>query len=362
MQWETFAAWIFATANGMAADPRAFYIACAVSFALALVCGAMAVRNRALASRLASKSSPDQVLHQSLVTARAYRQRLGRPLAGAPQKEPETAGDATPVRRNPLAPPVAPLHVKIYVDCSNLLLDWARLDKGGVDWDMLPRVVLEAVAARPEFKDNVIVYRGCNVYGSYFGEDYYDLLEKIEDGSAKSITMPFQEFKKGKIMDEIAGAKGAPVDAELKQKASVRVKQEISVWRGENAASRALLVSELNRKFGYSTFPLLRRTPQRLRSAQYTSDGVPIAEEKRVDTSFCTELIADGAYDIYDVAVVVSCDEDFVPPIEFVVKELGKHVIQLGHKTFSHAIRDCSSGYLDLQDVVASTLRAKGAA
>ena len=40
----------------------------------------------------------------------------------------------------------------------------------------------------------------------------------------------------------------------------------------------------------------------------------------------------------------------------------GKHVIQLGHKTYSHAIRDCSSGYLDLQDVVASTLRAKGAA
>ncbi len=245
------------------------------------------------------------------------------------------------------------------------MLDWARLDKGGVDWDALPGVVVEAIAARPEFKDHLIVYRGCNVYGSYFGEDYYDLLEKIEDGSAKSITMPFQAFKKRKLMEEIAaaaGTKGAPVDADLKQMASKRVFEEIAAWRGENAAGRALLVSELNRKFGYTTFPLQRRTPQRLRSAQYTSDGVPIADEKRVDTAFCTELIADAVYDIFDVAVVISCDEDFVPPIEFVVKELGKQVIQLGHKTFSHAIRDCSSGYIDLQDIVEAARKKKATA
>ncbi len=356
MDWEAFLQALFAGANGIAASPIAFYVACGVSVALAIAYGVLARRHRAVKARLAAKFSPQQVYVQSLVTARAYRQVLGRPLAAASAKDTAAVGEAAPKPEAPIArskaqaPPRPPLHVKIFVDCSNLMLDWARLDKGGVDWDALPGVVVEAIAARSEFKDHLIVYRGCNVYGSYFGEDYYDLLEKIEDGSAKSITMPFQAFKKRKIMEEITaavGTKGAPVDAELKQEASKRVSDEIAAWRGENAAGRALLVSELNRKFGYTTFPLLRRTPQRLRSAQYTSDGVPIA---------------DAVYDIFDVAVVVSCDEDFVPPIEFVVKELGKHVIQLGHKTFSHAIRDCSSGHIDLQDIVEAALKKKAAA
>jgi uncharacterized LabA/DUF88 family protein len=349
----------------LAADPRAGLAAGAVSVLLAVVLVVLYVRFRRLEARLAKTLSPQHVHFQSVLAARGARAGMGRPLVPISISG-KSRVDAPAAIRSADAQPRTALHVKIYVDCSNLLREWHKLDKEGtVDWDLFPRLVMEALSGWPEHKDRVITYRGCNVYGSYFNDEYYDLLARMNAGTAKKMALPYQPTKRAKIVQEIiANAKpdARPEGEALDALAVKALADEIMQWRKENAVERELLVGALNRKLGYTGFPVERRTPPSLKATKYTSDGVPIAEEKRVDTAFCTELIADAVYDLYDVAVVVSADEDFVPPIEFVVKELGRQVVQVGNRTLSNIIRDSCTGSIDLQDIVQATRQMRGSA
>lgn len=350
---------------GAAADPRLAPVSAALALLLALALLVLYLRYRRVKARLAKTLSPPHVHFQSVLAARGSRAGMGRPLVPISITG-KSRVDAPAAIRSADAQPRTALHVKIYVDCSNLLREWHKLDKGGtVDWDLFPRLIMEALSGWPEHKDRVITYRGCNVYGSYFNEEYYDLLEKMNAGTAKKMALPYQPHKRSKIVEEItANAKSdaKPEGAALDALAVKALAEEIAQWRKENAVERELLVGALNRKLGYTVFPVERRTPPSLRATTYTSDGVPIAAEKRVDTAFCTELIADAVYDLYDIAVVVSADEDFVPPIDFVVKELGRQVVQVGNRSLSNIIRESCSGSIDLQDIVHATRQMRGAA
>ena len=311
--------------------------------------------------RLSRALDPRQLLVQTILGARQMRAAMGRPVA---LQSPAGKGQVDAVAAHAgITKPT--LHVKIYVDCSNLSIDWGKLDRRRlVDWELFPRLVLEALAARPEYKDRIISYRGCNVYGSYYEDAYYDLLAALNEGTAKKAPVAFRAYKKGRLSLPSDG--GAPVGQQMPAShgnatgtaaADKTIAAEIAGWRAENTAIREVLLGGLNRQLGYSTFAVQRRTPQSLPTATYTSDGVPIAAEKQVDTRFCTEMIADAVYDIYDVAVVVSADEDFVPAIEF----LGRQVIQLGHKAFSRSIREHASGHIDLQTIVKASQDARSA-
>ncbi len=316
--------------------------------------------------RLARAFDPSQLLFQTIVGARQLRAAMGRPVA---LQSPAGKGQVDAVAA--LAGISRPtLHVKIYVDCSNLSIDWGKLDgRRPVDWDIFPRLVLEALAARPEYMDRIICYRGCNVYGSYYEESYYDLLVALNEGTAKKAPVAFRAYKKGRLSLPSDGSAETVLpnpqsgDTPTGTGAADKIiAAEIAAWRAENAGIREVLLGGLNRQLGYSVFAVQRRTPQSLPTATYTSDGVPIAAEKQVDTRFCTEMIADAVFDIYDVAVVVSADEDFVPAIEFVTRELGRQVIQLGHKAFSRSIREHVSGHIDLQTIVKASQDARPAA
>lgn len=335
--------------------------------ALVLLAGLLVLlaRYRRVKARLAETMSPRHVHMQSVLAARGARAGMGRPLVPLSITG-KSRVDAPAAIRSADAQPRAALHVKIYVDCSNLLREWHKLDKEGtVDWDLFPQLILGALSAWPEHKDRVITYRGCNVYGSYFNDEYYDLLERMNAGTAKKMTLPYQPTKRARIAQEIvANSKGdaKPDGAALDALVAKALGEEIAQWRKENAADREALVGQLNRKLGLTVFPVERRTPPSLKATKFTSDGVPIAEEKRIDTAFCTELVADAVYDLYDVAVVVSADEDFVPPIDFVVKELGRQVVQVGNRTLSNIIRDSCTGSIDLQDIIQATRQMRGGA
>lgn len=348
-----------------AADPRVGLAAAALAMVLVAALLVLYIRYRGLRARLAKTLSPQHVNFQSVLAARGSRAGMGRPLVPISISG-KSRVDAPAAIRSADAQPRTALHVKIYVDCSNLMREWHKLDKNGtVDWDLFPQLVMEALAGWPEHKDRVITYRGCNVYGSYFNDEYYDLLANLNAGTVKRMALPYQPNKRAKLIEELA-AKAKPGEAAeragLEAQVAKDLAAEIAQWRRENAGERELLVGLLNRKLGYTVFPVERRTPPSLRATTYTSDGVPIAAEKRVDTAFCTELIADAVYDLYDVAVVVSADEDFVPPIEFVVKELGRQVVQVGNRTLSNIIRDSCNGSIDLQNIVQATRHRRGGA
>ncbi len=60
-----------------------------------------------------------------------------------------------------------------------------------------------------------------------------------------------------------------------------------------------------------------------------------LGKEKAVDVKLATDLIM--LRDIYDVAVIVSGDQDYVPAVQ-VIKDSGKHVINVAFQTRSGKI------------------------
>jgi hypothetical protein len=331
------------------------------------------VRVRRLKRQLAASADPARTLYQAVVTTRdarlhagdiaAARSSQGQPASPPPsgQRGHRSSGRS---RLSPAAPlpQAAPCLVKVYVDGSNLQENWeaiqfrtGTIDPAGVDWDALPRFLIEDIAKRPAFAGRQIVYCGAHVYGSYFPAEYYDLLERIETGAIRSTPIPYMEFRRGRTRADIERTVPADHphrDTEVQRLVKDRMLAELNVWRQKNQTQIDLLTRGLPNRFGYRSFPFERRVRRDLKKARYNSNGLPQADEKGLDVRCCTDLMADGAFDIFDVAVIVTNDSDFVPAIAFVKDELGKAVIQLGPRTMSEAVRAACSGHIDLEDLI----------
>jgi uncharacterized LabA/DUF88 family protein len=205
---------------------------------------------------------------------------------------------------------------KIYIDHSNFIRTWTQEVHGrdrplqhDVDWGRLPQVLLEEVGdwlthqrrAAPS-----LVYRGTNVYGTLFDESYFKLLESL-------------------LRMEQASPDRLPLPIRLR-------KETVDRWREENEAHKDELTRSITREPGYLIVPVVRRTPRedQLQSANFTAGGIPIAPEKKLDTQIATDLIGDAAFDVYDIALLLSEDSDFIPAVEFVQTMRNKPVIQVG--------------------------------
>src|SRR5262249_26365015 len=103
-------------------------------------------------------------------------------------------------------------------------------------------------------------------------------------------------------------------------------------------------------EMGYLVVPILRRTPREdnLYSANYTSGGIPIAPEKMLDTHVAVDLIGDATFDVYDIAILVTEDSDFVPAVDFVQDMRGKMVIHVGFGSRMNGLRSKCRYRIDL--------------
>ena len=63
---------------------------------------------------------------------------------------------------------------------------------------------------------------------------------------------------------------------------------------------------------------------------QYNLFNKELGSEKAVDVKLATDMIM--LKDIYDIAVIVSGDQDYVPAVQ-VIKDLGKHVVNVSFET-----------------------------
>lgn len=69
---------------------------------------------------------------------------------------------------------------------------------------------------------------------------------------------------------------------------------------------------------------------RRAGSIQYNLFTEELGTEKAVDVKLATDLIV--LKDIYDIAIIVSGDQDYVPAVQ-VVKDFGKHVVNVSFET-----------------------------
>jgi uncharacterized LabA/DUF88 family protein len=206
--------------------------------------------------------------------------------------------------------------VKIFIDHSNFIRTWTGVVHGrdrplehDVNWAMLPQVLIGEVAGwvrGATRTPQALVYRGTNVYGTLFQEDYFKLLEamlRMEQAQPNKLPLP------------------------------IRLRKEtVERWREENEAHRVELTKTIQQEVGYTMVPIFRRTPRedQLGSCNFTAGGIPIAPEKMLDTYIATDLIGDATFDVYDIALLVSEDSDFVPAVEFVQDMRNKHVVHVG--------------------------------
>jgi uncharacterized LabA/DUF88 family protein len=224
--------------------------------------------------------------------------------------------------------------VKIYIDHSNFIRTWTQVVHGrdrplqhDINWTTLPQVLMEETnewLAHLRRSPQALVYRGTNVYGTLFQEDYFKLLEtmlRLEQTAPDKLPLP------------------------------IRLRKEtVERWREENEAHRNELTRTIQQELGYTMVPILRRTPRedQLHSCNFTAGGIPIAPEKMLDTHIATDLIGDATFDVYDIALIVSEDSDFVPSVEFVQEMRGKHVVHVGFGGHSNDLRSKCRHRIDL--------------
>jgi uncharacterized LabA/DUF88 family protein len=127
-------------------------------------------------------------------------------------------------------------------------------------------------------------------------------------------------------------------------------KETVERWREENEAHRNELMRTIQQELGYLMVPIFRRTPRedQLFSCNFTSGGIPIAPEKMLDTHIATDLIGDATFDVYDIALIVSEDSDFIPAVDFVQEMRNKQVIHVGFGGHSNELRSKCRHRIDL--------------
>jgi uncharacterized LabA/DUF88 family protein len=224
--------------------------------------------------------------------------------------------------------------VKIYIDHSNFIRTWTQIVHGrdrqlehDINWTMLPQVLMEETSewlSKARKSPQALLYRGTNVYGTLFQEDYFKLLEnmlRLEGSSPDKLPLP------------------------------IRLRKEtVERWREENETHKVQLMRTIQQELGYTMVPIFRRTPRedQLSSCNFTAGGIPIAPEKMLDTHIATDLIGDATFDVYDIALLVSEDSDFVPAVDFVQEMRNKMVVHVGFGGYTNGLRGKCRHRIDL--------------
>src|SRR5262245_37504253 len=224
--------------------------------------------------------------------------------------------------------------VKVYIDHSNFIRTWTQVVHNrdrplehDINWTTLPQVLMEATSdwlSKARKSPQALLYRGSNVYGSLFQEDYFKLLEtllRLEQTAPDKLPLP------------------------------IRLRKEtVERWREENEAHKIELTRVIQQELGYLMVPIFRRTPRddQLLSSNFTAGGIPIAPEKMLDTHIATDLIGDATFDVYDIALLVSEASDFVPAVEFVQEMRNKQVVHVGFGSHSNDLRSKCHHRIDL--------------
>jgi uncharacterized LabA/DUF88 family protein len=77
--------------------------------------------------------------------------------------------------------------------------------------------------------------------------------------------------------------------------------------------------------------------------------------EKGVDTSIAIELFHYALENLYDKAILISNDEDFIPAIEYIQRR-GNQIIHTGFKYQGMAVKRTCWDHIDFEDIMPELL------
>lgn len=141
-------------------------------------------------------------------------------------------------------------------------------------------------------------------------------------------------------------------------KAHVSYKKDVYVW--SDVLNNGLEFYEVVRRYYYTSAlgdeNALLTHEEELRTAGFEAPRVfkkaKGRSSKRVDVSLVTDLLLHSFRDNYDVAILVSGDEDFVPAIQTVAAEGKVVVLWAMADGLSPALKRSADFFFDLSDVL----------
>jgi len=74
-----------------------------------------------------------------------------------------------------------------------------------------------------------------------------------------------------------------------------------------------------------------------------------------VDTSIAIELFHYALDNVYDTAILISGDADFVPAIEYIQRR-GNHIIHAGFKDQAFEVKKACWDHIDFEDIMPELL------
>lgn len=202
--------------------------------------------------------------------------------------------------------------IRIFVDYSNFKENWKRITKAyphsNMKWEDFPSVIIDALDDMELLRGVPMEMRAIKVYGSV-----------------------------------------VPFDDELASKID---KDRI----GEERALKTWFHNELDQLPGYTVDISTRSRVSVYCEKCRESDDHYL--EQGVDTKIAIDLLALATRDLYDIAVLVTDDEDLVPSTEAVQNLLDKHVVHLGFEDQESKLRGYAWGHLHFDDLLPALLRS----
>ncbi|WP_147107256.1 NYN domain-containing protein [Tateyamaria sp. syn59] len=185
--------------------------------------------------------------------------------------------------------------VHVFADFWNYTLSaQEKQQKFSTDWKRFPKILTREAGALID-PSALVVYAGMNVYGSY----------------------------------------NANTENRLKNWAT----SVLDTFPGVNAQFKPR-----TKKKGYPSCPKCHTSVEKCASCSSDMRGT---EEKGVDTRLATDLVSLAWEDAYDVAVLVTSDQDFVPAAE-ILQNKGKKVIHAAFPPHGWHLKQKCWGSIDL--------------
>jgi len=200
--------------------------------------------------------------------------------------------------------------VRVFMDYWNFAINWRDLtgktpDKN-LNWEKLPFAILDGLDAIPHLRNIRKELRGLKVYAAVKPCDHAD-----------------DTFNSDEMEEE----------------------RRFQTW----------LQHDLDQISGY-TVDITTKSNTPLLCSVCNNNTVHFIEQG-VDTKIAIDLVSLASRDLYDIAVLVTDDQDLVPSTQCVQDSIDKHVVHLGFKERKSPVRLETWGHLFVENMLSSIAR-----
>jgi len=201
--------------------------------------------------------------------------------------------------------------IRVFMDFWNFATEWKKLTgswpQDNLDWAAFPEAIIESLDKVGPIRNVKKEFRAFKVYASAKPADY--------------------AYSSGAEPSEVA----------------------------EEKRRQTWLQNELDQITSY-TVDITTQSKEPLQ-CDFCGSDTPHFFEQGVDTKIAIDLVSLASRDLYDIAVLITDDNDLVPSTQCVQQAIDKQVIHLGFRDRDTEVRDEAWGHLFVDDMLSEIVK-----